>query len=624
MSLHYEKRKNQEVFSQFKEEKYLDLREIQNYVPLYNKLFMLNETNYNSINLNHEWYIHSLKKEVANKEKKTKLYKCELKNIHNPSRTKKQNVFFKLAPLIDPVKFMIGKYDIKEEKWFQLPKWNTLENSKIHSRLLDENHCAYVDSFFSFLSNSLIEKYNFQHGMGFYGSFLAIKKNYKVNVIDDLDYLCKSTYFNQHKNKLFQIEDYYHLVNYEEDAKMKPIKIDYSTSKKSNMSIKSIKNDLFEDIFEEEIFDEKEDTQDNTQDTQNTQDNQTQEKEDTSSANHYTLDDLKEYDLPFPFSGETIEKKSTDDEKVTIQSGSSCSSRTSYTNESEVENDTSSDPETANNTSSATSSVWEDEDEEEEEEEDEKIESTFEKFPVQVICMEHCENTFDSLILNEELSQDEWVSALMQIIMILIVYQEAFSFTHNDLHSNNIMFIETDEPYLYYYFQEKYYKVPTFGRIYKIIDFGRAIYQFHGKRYCSDSFQLGGDAATQYNTEPYFNEKKPRLEPNYSFDLCRLACSIFDYLIEDFEELTEIIEENPIAQLIVDWCIDDNGLNVLYKNNGLERYPDFKLYKMIARCVHNHTPHAQLERNLFKSYITTKDRIESLEKVLNIDEISQL
>jgi DNA repair exonuclease SbcCD ATPase subunit len=34
----------------------------------------------------------------------------------------------------------------------------------------------------------------------------------------------------------------------------------------------------------------------------------------------------------------------------------------------------------------------------------------------------------------------------------------------------------------------------------------------------------------------------------------------------------------------------------LYKNNGEERYPDFKLYKMIARCVHKHTPHAQLER----------------------------
>jgi hypothetical protein len=602
-SLNYEKRKNQELFGNFKDAKYLDVKEIQNYIPIYNKQFLLNETNYNSVNLNHQWYIHSIKKEVVNKETKSKLYKCELKNNHTPTKTRKQSVFFKLAPLLDPLKFLIGKYDIKDEKWFQLPKWNSQLNDGIHPRILDENHCAYVDSFFSFLSNSLIERYNFQHGMEFYGSFLAIKNNYKVNVIDDLDYLCKSTYFNQHKNKLFHIEDYYHLVDYEEDAKMKPIKIDYSTSKKS-ISIKSIKDDLFEDIFEEgEQMEELIDT--------------------VVNREHYTLDDLKEYDLPFPDSGE--KKIDKDDEKVTIHSGSSCSSRTSHTSENDEEE---SSQNTDNKNTSASSSVWEecsdtDEEEDEDEDEDEKIESTFEKFPVQIICMEHCENTFDSLIINEELSQDEWLSALLQIIMILIVYQEAFCFTHNDLHTNNVMFNETDEPYLYYHFQNKYYKVPTFGRIYKIIDFGRAIYQFNGKKYCSDSFQIGGDAVTQYNTEPYFNEKKPRLEPNYSFDLCRLACSIFDYLIDDFDELSNIIKENPIADLIVDWCIDDNGLNVLYKNNGLERYPDFKLYKMIARCVHNHTPHAQLERNLFKSFVTTKDRIES-DKVLNIDDIVNL
>jgi hypothetical protein len=42
---------------------------------------------------------------------------------------------------------------------------------------------------------------------------------------------------------------------------------------------------------------------------------------------------------------------------------------------------------------------------------------------------------------------------------------------------------------------------------------------------------------------------------------------------------------------------------LLYKNNGDERYPDFKLYKMIARHVHNHTPQAQLERSEFKQFI---------------------
>ena len=37
---------------------------------------------------------------------------------------------------------------------------------------------------------------------------------------------------------------------------------------------------------------------------------------------------------------------------------------------------------------------------------------------------------------------------LFQIIMILITYQKIFNFTHNDLHTNNVMFIKTDKKYL--------------------------------------------------------------------------------------------------------------------------------------------------------------------------------
>ena len=197
-------------------------------------------------------------------------------------------------------------------------------------------------------------------------------------------------------------------------------------------------------------------------------------------------------------------------------------------------------------------------------------------------------------MLENELSEEEWTSALMQIIMILITYQKSFSFTHNDLHTNNVMYNSTTQKFIYYTFKSKTYKVPTYGRIFKIIDFGRSIFKCKEKLFCSDSFQMGEDAATQYNTEPYFNEKKPRLEPNFSFDLCRLACSLFDFFVEDLDEIKDLEKCSKITKLIVEWCLDDKGINLLYKTNGVDRYPDFKLYKMIARCVHNHTPQAQL------------------------------
>jgi len=218
--------------------------------------------------------------------------------------------------------------------------------------------------------------------------------------------------------------------------------------------------------------------------------------------------------------------------------------------------------------------------------------------------MENCENTLDNLIMKNELTNDEWFAYLMQIIMILLTYQNIFSFTHNDLHTNNIMFNKTSQKYITYRFNNNIYKVPTYGKIFKIIDFGRSIYKFQGKVFCSDSFKNGNDAAGQYNTEPYFNENKSRIEPNFSFDLSRLACSIFDYVINLEEIKTQnTFSDNPLKRLIFEWCLDDNGTNMLYKNNGDERYPDFKLYKMIARHAHKHTPFLQLERPEFKQFL---------------------
>ena len=160
------------------------------------------------------------------------------------------------------------------------------------------------------------------------------------------------------------------------------------------------------------------------------------------------------------------------------------------------------------------------------------------------------------------------------------------------------------------------YKVPTYGKIFKLIDFGRAIYRYNGKIYCSDSFAPGGDAATQYNCEPFFNKNKPTIEPNYSFDLCRLGCSIYDFIIKDDDKEENM---NELQKTIMRWCKDDNDLNILYKSNGSERYPNFKLYKMISRTVHKHTPENQLSFPYFSQFFISNDSIPQDKTILNID-----
>ena len=207
----------------------------------------------------------------------------------------------------------------------------------------------------------------------------------------------------------------------------------------------------------------------------------------------------------------------------------------------------------------------------------------------------------------------------MQILMILITYQKVFGLTHNDLHTNNIMYTKTEKQFVYYKYNNKHYKVQTFGKIYKIIDFGRAIYNFNGKTMISDSFHKDGDASTQYNFGPYFNKDKPELLPNFSFDLCRLGCSLFDFFVDELDEIDEI--KSPIIKIILDWCKDDKGKNIMYKKNGDERYPDFKLYKMIARTVNKHVPSKVIENPYFEKFVVGRKSINKNGKIMNIDEM---
>ena len=74
-----------------------------------------------------------------------------------------------------------------------------------------------------------------------------------------------------------------------------------------------------------------------------------------------------------------------------------------------------------------------------------------------------------------------------------------------------------------------------------------------------------------------------------------------------------------LQELIIEWCSDDKNKNVLYKNNGEERYPEFKLYKMITRSVNSHTPEKQLDRVMFDKYRISKKKLNKKTKIINID-----
>jgi len=570
MNFNYRKNDNSPLFKNLEDVKLLNIEKIQNYIPIYKKFFDLNENNYDNINLNNYYSL----KNITTKNTDN-IYDGII--VNEKSIEYKKEVFFKFSPIIDPIKFITNSYDLSHSDLLNLPQYN-IEDS-ISENMYSYNNSAYVDSFFYYLTSQLLHNYNFMHGTDFYGSFLGIKNDFYFNIADDVENLHESEKFHKNNNSLFEITNEYYLnvSNYDSRNYKFPLKIGNDIDDKNILNLSDISS--ISDIDNLFISND-------------------------LSKNIFTPNVLYENNI-------TVLNKSN----KTDESGSSCSSRSSNTNNSEVDSDGGPDDESGSDCGSDTdessvsnSTLSEDE-----------IFIKLFKFPIQLIALEKCKNTLDSLFNDDQISEEELGAFVSQIILILITYQKLFSFTHNDLHSNNIMYVETEKQFLYYKYNSKYYKIPTFGKIFKIIDFGRAIYKYKGNILCSNSYDFKGDAATLYNFEPYFNNNKPRLEPNLSFDLCRLGCSLYDYFVDDLDDIKNIT--SPIIKIIIDWCYDDKKRNILYKNNGSERYPDFKLYKMIARTVTNHKPDMVIQNVFFEQYIISKKKLNKKHKIFNIDDI---
>ena len=102
-------------------------------LPFIQDFFTLNESNNANINLNNQLYITN----INQRENYIKHCRCKIKNIDNNS-VKEKTVFFKLAPLIDPFKYLMGKYELNDTI-FTLPQFNS--TTDCDEKILDVNNC---------------------------------------------------------------------------------------------------------------------------------------------------------------------------------------------------------------------------------------------------------------------------------------------------------------------------------------------------------------------------------------------------------------------------------------------------------------------------------------------------
>ena len=188
---------------------------------------------------------------------------------------------------------------------------------------------------------------------------------------------------------------------------------------------------------------------------------------------------------------------------------------------------------------------------------------------------------------------------MFQVSFALAYLQKHYDFTHNDLHINNIMYQKTDRLYLYYKFNNIYFKIPTYGYIFKIIDFGRSIFTFHNKKFFNDTFEKHGEAEGQY-TKPYdkllFFKKiiEEDIKPNYHFDLCRLAITILEVL--DFDKENDYQEKQSFINFLYNLTIDKN------ENSLFDLDDDFTMYIRIAEGACSSLPKLIIQNHIFKGF----------------------
>lgn len=244
--------------------------------------------------------------------------------------------------------------------------------------------------------------------------------------------------------------------------------------------------------------------------------------------------------------------------------------------------------------------------------------------PIIAICLEQMDGTMDTLVEHTELSpiqtieqSTQWLAWLFQVCVACTQLQSIVNLTHNDLHTDNVMFKRTTQEFLFYKDTSgTVWKVPTFGYIFTIIDYGRAIFTISGHTMISSDYDEEGDACGMYNFGPIQDDTQPRVHPNRSFDLCRLSCSLLRGLFpvnpKEKENGIILTKENgwdvretiqPVFNLLWGWLKTKEGANCLETKSGEEKHPGFELYSNIAANVHAAVPRDQIPKPLFHPFV---------------------
>ncbi len=500
------------------------------------------------------------------------------------------HAYKKVIPLIDPYKW--AKNEVRIQKEEIMGDWTFAPGI-----LQQPYRKGYVDCLASYLLGNYASVHKSPHFLKYFGAFRALSEKYMYDLKDDFESMRFTRWFWENiQNESLTLQ----VFHKDEERYLTKDEI-YELFKPDD--------ELLEDDDVE--IDEEEEETSNEHENQSTISSLSAISMESEPVNTpYAYDQNNSGDL------ESVNSFQTKDEEVyNIHKDGNCGSVREHYDDDENVSDTS------------FSDMFD-------------IHLVLDHMPVLLMFTEKADGTFDDFVENPEplwsliSTNDEyfplWSAWLFQIIASLCILQKHYNFTHNDLHTNNVVWKKTETQFLYYKKDSTIWKIPTYGYIFQIIDFGRAIYHVQNKMLISSDFYDEEEACGQYNFGPIYDDSYPQIGPNKSFDLCRFACSFIRPIFEENPPekpkgkiLTQesdgckVIETvNPLFNLLWSWTASINGDSVFEGSRGEEKYPNFKLYIEIASQAKNAVPENQLHKSIFQEFIMKQGAVEDVMIVL--------
>jgi hypothetical protein len=465
-------------------------------------------------------------------------------NLNNNTETT-SDIICKVSPIINPV--ILFNDDVNPSDLQDIYETNKIPEV-ISSEINAENNFAYVESFILYNLSNLTNNNLTPMFPNYYGSINGIAKHYYFNITEYLDDIYGTNRFDKVKN-LFKIlyfteDDEYNnsdleSINFNNSVRETPINSDSSLS-----DIEEI-NNLEEKNNSENFFNMIEGKLNNNQITK--------------IKNAIPMDDLFN-DLEF------VQSNSSEEDNNPID----------LFPELDLNNIPEEDSFSPNN---------------------KNMFICLQNYPVNYCFMEKCSYTLESYLEDEmyHLKNEEWYAIFFQLAYGLAVANKLFNFVHSDLHECNVMFTETEEEFIYYTINDKIYRIPTYGKIVKIIDFARSALKFGNKWILSNHYNENKEAYGIYDIPDengqYTDEDD--IKPNPSFDLVRFFTTISQYVEDNNED---------VYNFIYKWSYDDDK-----ERNMIDEENEFELYVDIAHNCHNTEPIEFLKDKEFTRFIFTDD-----------------